>query len=74
MRFMLTCSADVSADSLIPLLEAHGLQIDRRFSPLVVDRVSGCYVLRGEGSPDALKKAREELGVEVFPDQRLGSI
>lgn len=74
MRFLLTHSRSDQAPALIEQLEALGLKIDRGYPPIVVDPASDRFVLRGEGSEEALERARVELGVEIFADPAIGPL
>lgn len=52
------------------LLEPAGVELDRSYGPILVNRSLGRYVVRGTASPDARAQAEQLGGVRFFSETR----
>jgi hypothetical protein len=53
---------------MMDALDRAGVEVDRGFPPVRLDKEGSTVLVRGHANPDDVERIGEQLGVEFFPE------
>lgn len=74
-RYMIRTRRDLypSDEELFSKLEKNGLRMDRGFGPVALNPEGSQVLVRGRAPRGRLRELSDSLGLEFFPEARIGS-
>jgi hypothetical protein len=61
-------------ESLIAAVEAKGVQVDRGYGAVPIDRIKSRFSIRGTADADVLDKISRDSSIEIFTDPGVGEM